>query len=175
MRNRLLLTCVLVLAACAGRPSADDPLLSDAELELERFFDGDLVAHGQFQDRFGEVRRRFEVAITGRWDGRTLRLAEDFTYSDGTTEERVWLLTKTGDETWTGTADGVIGAATGEERGDSFNWRYTIDLPTPQGVTRVSFDDWMWKLDDRRLLNRAYMRKYGVTLGEVIIFFEKLR
>ena len=38
---------------------------------------------------------------------------------------------------------------------------------------RVKFDDWMWLLDDDRLLNRAYVSRYGVRLGEVILFFEK--
>ena len=31
----------------------------------------------------------------------------------------------------------------------------------------------MWQLSDTRVLNRAYMRKAGVTLGSVIIIFEK--
>ena len=67
----------------------------------------------------------------------------------------------------------MIGRASGEERGDTFNWRYTIDLPVPDGTLRVSFDDWMWMLSENRVLNRAYMKKYGVDIGEVIISFEK--
>ena len=38
---------------------------------------------------------------------------------------------------------------------------------------RASFDDWMWLLSDDRLLNRAYMTRAGVHVGEVIISFEK--
>ena len=38
---------------------------------------------------------------------------------------------------------------------------------------RVDFDDWMWLQEDGRLLNIAYMQRFGVTLGEVTIFFEK--
>ena len=169
----------LFLAACGGRPGLDDPTLSDRKLDLEEFFDGDLVAYGQFQDIFGTVRRRFDVQIEGRWDGRVLRLVEDFVYEDGATEQRIWELEKTGPDTWRGTAPGVIGEATGEERGDAFNWTYTIDLPIPsaEGGTdtlRVAFDDWMWLLSDDRLLNRAYMTRFGVPIGEVIIAFEKL-
>ncbi|MDJ1006741.1 MAG: DUF3833 domain-containing protein [Paracoccaceae bacterium] len=170
---------LFTLAACAGTPSLDDEALSDRQLDLEEFFDGDLVAYGQFQDLFGTVRRRFEVEVSGDWDGERLRLVEDFVYEDGATERRVWTLTKTGPETWEGTAPGVIGTATGEERGDTFNWRYTIDLPIPAAdgsveTLRASFDDWMWLLSDDRLLNRAYMSRYGVRIGEVIITFEKL-
>ena len=174
----IALFLVLGLAAC-GTPSLDDPKLSDRKLDLEEFFDGRLIAYGQFQDLFGTVRRRFEVEVTGDWDGERLRLVEDFVYEDGATEQRIWTLTKTGADTWVGTAPGVIGQATGEERGDTFNWQYTIDLPIPSAdgnveTLRASFDDWMWLLSDDRLLNRAYMRRFGVPIGEVIITFEKL-
>ncbi|MEO1153749.1 MAG: DUF3833 domain-containing protein [Pseudomonadota bacterium] len=165
---------LIALGACTGKPSLDDAPLSTRELNLEEFFEGELVAFGQFQDIFGTVRRRFEVAIDGTWDGRTLTLVEDFVYEDGSTEQRIWSLTKTGAETWEGTAPGVIGTATGEERGDTFNWQYTIDLPVPDGTLRVTFDDWMWLLTEDRLLNRAYMKRFGVDIGEVIITFEKL-
>ncbi|NKX45367.1 DUF3833 domain-containing protein [Roseicyclus persicicus] len=174
MRLILILLATLTLAACGGRPSLEDEPLSGAELNLEEFFAGDLVAYGQFQDVFGTVRRRFVVEIEGTWDGETLRLVEDFVYEDGSTEQRIWTLRKTGPETWEGTAPGVIGVATGEERGDTFNWQYTIDLPVPGDETmRVSFDDWMWLMSEDRLLNRAYMYRFGVRIGEVIISFER--
>lgn len=163
-----------LLAGCVGRPALEDPALSSRALNLEEYFDGELRAWGQFQDRFGNVSRRFTVDIDGEWDGETLTLTEDFVYEDGSTEQRVWTLEKTGPDSWEGTAPGVIGTAQGQEQGAAFNWRYTIDLPVPDGTLRVSFDDWMWLLDDRRLLNRAYMDKYGVEVGQVIIFFEKL-
>lgn len=170
----LALAAVTLLSACAGRPALDDPHLSDRQLNLEDFFVGDIVAHGQFQDILGTVRRRFEVAITGTWDGETLTLVEDFVYEDASTEQRVWSLVKTGPDTWRGTAPGVVGEAFGEERGDTFNWQYTIDLPLAGGETmRLAFDDWMWLLSEDRLLNRAYMTRFGVPIGEVIITFEK--
>jgi len=174
----LALLAFVFLSACAGKPSLDDPKLSTRQLNLEEFFAGDLVAYGQFQDILGTVRRRFEVQINGTWDGQTLTLVEDFVYEDGATEQRIWSLTKTGPDTWEGTAPGVEGVATGEERGDTFNWAYTIDLPIPSadGTTdtiRVSFDDWMWLLSDDRLLNIAYMKRAGINIGQVIITFEK--
>lgn len=173
--RKLALAALLALAACTGKPALDDPKMSTRALNLEEFFVGDLVAYGQFQDVLGEVRRRFEVKINGTWDGETLRLVEDFVYEDGSTEQRIWVLEKLDEQRWQGTAEGVIGIATGEERGDTFNWIYTIDLPIGDGETlRVSFDDWMWLLSEDRLLNRAYMKRFGVTIGEVIIYFERL-
>ncbi|WP_147114020.1 DUF3833 domain-containing protein [Tateyamaria sp. syn59] len=175
MRWMILVLGLFVLGACTGKPSPDDEVLSDRQLNLEEFFDGRLTAYGQFQDLFGTVRRRFTVDIEGTWDGETLTLVEDFVYEDQSTERRVWTLTKTGPDSWQGTAPGVIGVATGQEKGDTFNWQYTIDLPVPDGTLRVTFDDWMWLLSDDRLLNRAYMKRAGVDIGDVIITFEKER
>jgi hypothetical protein len=169
----IILLAAMAMAGCAGRPGPDDPLLSDRVLNLEEFFDGRTVAHGQFQDLFGTVRRRFVVTIDGDWDGRILTLDENFVYADGATENRKWTLVKTGPESWKGTAPGVIGVGSGRERGDTFNWRYRIDLLVPDGTLRVDFDDWMWLLSEDRLLNIAYMRRAGVTIGQVVIFFEK--
>lgn len=166
---------VFGLAGCVGKPSDEDTLLSDKVLKIEEFFDGHVVAQGQFQDIFGTVRRRFDVDIQGTWDGRTLTLVEDFAYADGTTEQRIWRMQKTGADTWTGTADGVIGQARGVARGDTFNWVYRIDLPVPDGTLRVDFNDWLWMLSDNRVFNRAYMSRYGVDIGEVQITFEKVR
>jgi hypothetical protein len=168
---------VVLLSACVGKPALDDEKLSGRDFNLEEFFEGQVLAKGQFQDVFGTVRRRFDVVVTGTWDGETLKLVEDFDYEDGTTEQRIWRLQKTGpvvaDQTWTGSAEGVLGVARGAERGDTFNWKYQIDLPVPDGTLRVNFDDWMWDLGGDRVLNRAYMKKYGVDIGEVLITFEK--
>ena len=67
---RPILLAVTLLSACAGTPSFDDPSLSQRELELEQFFDGNFRAYGQFQDIFGTVRRQFTVTIKG---GRPLK------------------------------------------------------------------------------------------------------
>ncbi|MEQ6248962.1 DUF3833 domain-containing protein [Sulfitobacter sp. HNIBRBA3233] len=177
MRYMIIAAALLVLGACTGKPALDDEKLSQRNFDLERYFQGHTVAKGQFQDVFGTVRRRFDVDVTGTWDGETLKLVEDFVYEDGSTEQRIWTLRKTGpitaDQTWEGTADGVLGVATGQERGDTFNWTYRIDLPVPDGTLRVAFNDWMWDMGGGTVLNRAYMKKYGVDIGEVIITFEK--
>jgi len=170
----------LLIASCTAKPSFDDPSLSSQKLDLEEFFDGEFIAYGQFQDILGTVRRSFEVRIVGEWDGEQLRLVEDFVYEDGATEQRIWTLVKTGADTWEGTAPGVIGVAKGVEQDNRFNWKYQIDLPIPAAdgtieTLRVDFDDWMWLLSEDRLLNRAYVKRFGVDIGDVIISFEKIR
>jgi len=175
LRRSLLLAAVVAaagLAGCAG-PTPNDYAAEKPVLDLKRYFDGELVAHGMFSDRSGKVVRRFVVQMTGRWQGNQGELDERFTYSDGKTERRVWRLTDEGGGRWSGRADDVVGVAEGLARGNALNWRYTLRLPVDGKVYEVQFDDWMYLIDERVMLNKAVMSKFGIRLGEVTLSFTK--
>lgn len=145
-------------------------------LKIEEYFAGQTKAWGVFQDRFGKVRRRFVVDINGTWDedSQTLKLVEDFNYDDGEIEQRIWTITKTGPDSYKGTAKGVVGEALGQSAGNAFNFKYQFDLPVEGKIWRVSFDDWMYLQTDKDILfNKATIRRWGFTLGDVYIFFDK--
>jgi hypothetical protein len=177
MNRRMLLLAgagTLALTGCAGAPSAAVYAAERPLLDLKRYFDGELIAHGIFSDRSGQVVRRFVVRLSGRWNGGQGELDERFTYSDGRTERRVWRLTELGDGRWEGRADDVVGVAQGTAAGNALHWRYTLALPVDGRVWHVQFDDWMLLVDDRVMLNKAVMSKFGVRLGEVTLSFAKL-
>ena len=67
----------------------------------------------------------------------------------------------------------MVGEATGQAVGNALNWRYTLRLPVDGSVYEVQFDDWMILVDERVMLNRATMSKFGVTLGEVTLSFAR--
>jgi hypothetical protein len=145
-------------------------------LDLARYFDGALEGHGMVLDRGGQVQRRFVVRIKGTWSGDVGTLDEDFTWSDGKTERRVWTLRRAAPDgsRWIGTAADVIGEAQGVVAGNALNWTYTLDLATDSGRYKIAFDDWMFLIDERVMLNRAVMSFFGVRVGEVLISFRKL-
>lgn len=161
-----------VLAACAG-PQVKDYADQRPALALERYFNGRVLAHGMFQKRGGEVVRRFTVVMDCHWDGDQGVLDETFTYSDGEVQRRVWRLTRHADGRYTGRADDVVGEAQGQVSGNAFRWNYTLRLPVDGRVYEVQMDDWMYLIDERVMINRAAMRKFGVTLGEVLLAFTK--
>jgi hypothetical protein len=160
------------LSGCAG-PSPADYAAEKPVLDLKTYFNGELEAHGIFTDRSGKVARRFVVQMTGTWSGNEGVLDERFTYSDGKTERRVWRLTDLGGGNWRGRADDVLGDAVGVASGNALNWRYTLKLPVDDKVYEVQFDDWMYLMDDRVMLNKAVMSKFGIRLGEVTLSFIK--
>jgi hypothetical protein len=168
----LAAAAALLLGACAA-PTVDDYASEKPVLDLKTYFNGPLVAHGIFTDRSGQVVRRFTVQMTGTWSGNQGTLDERFTYSDGKTERRVWRLTDEGNGRWTGRADDVVGQAEGRAAGNALNWRYTLKLPVDGTVYEVQFDDWMYLMDERVMLNKAVMSKFGIRLGEVTLAFYK--
>lgn len=167
-----LLACCLLLSSCSnievGHYRNEKP-----ELDLPAFFSQPVKAWGMFQKRSGEVVKRFTVTIESRKQGEQLILDEHFVYSDGTLQRRVWTLTPDGPGRWKGTAGDVIGEAVGEVAGNALRWRYTLNLEVDGKFYPVQFDDWMYLMDDDTLINRSFMSKFGVELGQVTLFFRR--
>lgn len=176
MKRRFVLTAMLAGAAALQGCASPEVGLYAAEkpvLELDRYFNGTVDAWGVFTDRSGKVVKRFTVVMVCTWQGNEGVLDEDFTYSDGTKQRRVWRLTKLDGGRYTGRADDVIGAAHGEQRGNAFRWGYTLALPVDGRTWHVQMDDWMYLMNDQVMLNKATMTKFGVQLGEVTLSFRK--
>lgn len=161
-----------LLSGCASQQIADYAIEKPA-LDLREYFNGTLDAYGVFTDRSGKVVKRFTVTMQCSWKGDEGVLDEDFSYSDGSRQKRVWRLTRLGDGKYAGRADDVVGVANGQQRGNAFYWTYTMSLPLDGTVYQVQFDDWMYLINDRVMLNKAQMRKFGLHLGDVTLSFTK--
>ncbi len=166
------LATALTLGGCASQ-QIDNYANEKPALDLQQYFNGTLDAYGIFTDRSGQVVKRFSVVMVCTWNGNEGTLDEDFTYSDGTKQKRVWHLTKQADGHFVGRADDVVGEALGESRGNTLHWNYTLALPVDGTVYQVQFDDWMYLMGERVMLNKATMSKFGVRLGEVTLSFTK--
>ena len=181
MSSRLFLAAVtaaaLLSGGCASAPAPSDYAAEKPALDLKTYFNGELTAHGVFTDRSGKVGRRFTVQLKGSWTGDDGVLDENFIYSDGKKERRVWRLKKLpgagGSGRYTGMADDVVGTAIGASAGNALRWAYTLRLPVDDKVYEVQFDDWMYLMDERVMINKAVLSKLGVRLGEVTLAFYK--
>ncbi|MFN8845854.1 MAG: DUF3833 domain-containing protein [Bdellovibrionales bacterium] len=167
-----LIILVFSLVGCSS-VQVSDYKNEKPELKLEEFFNGPLTAHGVFIDRSGMVKKRFTVDMKGSWKENVGVLEEDFFYSDGTKSRRVWTLTKQPNGTYTGEASDVVGKALGEVSGNAFRFAYTLALEVDGTTYNVKLDDWMWQIDDKVILNKSKMYKFGIYLGEVLLTMSK--
>ena len=161
------------LAGCSTAPQVTDYAGQKPEFDLKAYFTGTVDGWGIFTDRSGRVVKRFVVLMTCTWNGNEGILDEDFIYSDGTKQKRIWRMTKLADGRYEGRADDVLGIGTGQQSGNAFRWGYTLNLPVDDKVYEVQFDDWMYQMDDKVVINKAVMSKFGITLGELVVNFKK--
>ena len=150
---------------------------------LFEFFEGESLAYGIFEDRFGNLRRRFKVNISGKRseqsiegkDAEKITLIEDFIYEDGEKQRRIWTIKKefseSGLASYEGEAEDVIGIAKGSETGSAFFWQYDVDLKISENNLRVKFSDWIYQMDDYIAINKATVSKFGVEIGTVTLVF----
>jgi uncharacterized protein YceK len=167
-----VLLATLGLSGC-GTMNPRDFADSSQPLDLFDYFEGQTRAWGLFEDRFGRLRRQFQVDITGTVDGDTLVLDESFLYADGERQQRSWTIRRTGESSYKGQAADVVGEAQGNTGGNALHWTYIMDLKVGERQVRVAFDDWMFLQPDGVLLNRARVSKFGLEIGSVTLAFMK--
>ena len=172
----ITLFVAIFLFGCSG-PQVSQYAKEKPTLDLSEYFSGTIDAYGIFTDRSGAVVKRFTVLIQANWqvvDGKKIgTLDESFEYSDGTKQKRIWTLTEVAPGKYIGKADDVVGEANGSSAGNALNWAYTLALPVDGTVYHVQFDDWMYLVTPKVMINKAQMSKFGINLGEVTLSFYK--
>ena len=163
---------VIMLSGCSGN-SLKQYSDTTPKVDLKEYFNGPIEAWGIVQDWRGRIVSRFDVRMEGTWEGNTGKLTEWFHYYDGTRQKRVWTIKKQSDGNYEGTASDIIGKATGETSGSAARWNYVMNLPVNGTTYRIRFDDWMWMMNDGVLINRSYLRKFGITVAELTLFLKK--
>lgn len=169
----LLYAVILIISLSSCSSDINEYKDQELPLDIKTYFTGNIMAWGMVQDFSTKVTRRFCVDIKGSWKGNTGTLDETFYFNDGEISTRIWSLTKTGEQTYLGNADDVIGQAHGKQSGIAFHWQYTLAVPIGDKVYELFLDDWMYKIDNNRLFNRISMNKLGIKVAEITLFFEK--
>jgi hypothetical protein len=167
----ILLMIISFVLSCSS--SLDEYENTDPKFNLPSYFKGEVTAWGIVQDYSKKLTRRFCVDIIGTWQGSEGQLHETFYYNDGEQQIRIWDLKIAEDGTVTGGAADVIGKASGGSKGAAFNWQYTLRVPIDNTEYDLFVDDWMFMMDSNRMMNRSYMKKLGITVAEISIFFDK--
>jgi hypothetical protein len=168
--------CSSLLLGCAG-PQVSQYANEKPALDISEYFNGTIDAYGIFTNRSGEVVKRFTVLMQANWrvvDGKKVGvLDESFEYSDGSKQKRIWTITEVSPGKYVGKADDVVGDANGLAAGNALNWAYTLALPVDGTIYHVQFDDWMYLMNSKVMINKAKMSKFGIELGEVTLSFYK--
>ena len=167
MRIRVFIASILAVSGLLSGPvkaEAEKPFV------LEKFFAGDLVAQGHFTNTWTGERRDMTVQMKGKWDGVTLTLKEDFTYSDGEQAQKTWAFTKLGDNLYAGMREDVTREAEVKAEGNDIFLNYAATI----GSFNLDFKDRLTRVDATTVHNTAdvYFLSF-IKVGEVELTIKK--
>jgi hypothetical protein len=169
-----LLPFLLLLAGCtaplapagfAGSGPAFDPLA---------FFTGHVSSWGVEENRAGQPIAIVTTDCTGTPTGPdSIRMVQVLHMSSGSTQKRVWQLTRTGPATYRATANDMDGDTIGTAGGPAFHWRWILETSPGNSLKNVTMDQWMYQMPDGAVMIRSVVTKLGIRLIEVSEQFRK--
>ncbi len=164
-RAFIALAAALPLAACATVPSV--PEAATAPLTLVEAFRGRTMGRGLFTAPIINSRRGFTARLDGRLAGDVLTVAEEFGYDDGQADRLTWVFRRTGAGTWAGRREDTVGEARVVEDGRTIRLSYMADFRSPSGVTRLGFEDVIYRGAPGVVVNEGIVTRLGFPIGKV--------
>lgn len=137
-------------------------------ISLKTHLSGEILSEGLIYGPTGKMTNSFIATMVGEWDGDSGTLSEEFTYSNGKQQSRKWFLKLGEGNSFTATADDVVGEASGTVSGSTIKMEYQIVLPEDAGGHTLTVTDWLYLTESGVIMNRSEMRKFGIKVAELI-------
>lgn len=168
------ITLIFMSLFSCSKITTKDYAANTPKLDIRNYLNGKVKAWGVLEDRKGKITRRFVVDMTATWKGNEGILEEHFVFDDGEKSERTWKIKFDDNNNFTATAGDVVGVATGSQNGNAMRMNYVLDLKIDDKTNyKVNLDDWMYLIDEKTLVNKSTIKKFGITFARLTIFFRK--
>lgn len=135
---------------------------------LKTHLSGEILSEGLIYGPTGKMTNSFVARMVGEWDGDTGTLSEEFTYSNGKQQSRKWYLKLGEGNSFTATAEDIVGEARGTVSGSTIKMEYQIVLPEDAGGHTLTAIDWLYLTENGVIMNKSEMRKFGIKVAELI-------
>jgi hypothetical protein len=172
----LLIAALAVLALIAVKTrllsfraqSPSDYAGTGPDFSLKDNLNGEILSEGLIYGPTGKMSNSFVARMIGEWNGNSGTLTEYFTYSNGKQMTRKWYLTMGTGNSFTATADDIVGEGRGVISGATVKLTYRIVLPEDAGGHTLDVTDWMYLTESGAIINRSEMRKFGLKVAELV-------
>ncbi len=135
---------------------------------LKTHLSGEILSEGLIYGPTGKMTNSFVAKMVGEWDGDTGTLSEEFIYSNGKQQSRKWFLKIGEGNSFTATADDIVGEARGTVSGSTIKMEYQIVLSEDAGGHTLTATDWLYLTESGVIMNKSEMRKFGFKVAELI-------
>jgi len=173
----LLLSLVFLISSCSlGRPEKlpdVDYLSSGTEIDIKKFFNGDLEGFAIIQNEKGKISDTQIIKINGKWDDDKGVVQQNVIHSDGTKDGRTWLFTINRDGTFEAVGHDVARPARGRQIGNVLQMVYALSIPHNSVRRQVDFEDRIYMVDEKSAIMISKFRKGFGSYGKAIISLKK--
>lgn len=174
---RFFLYAGVIIMACALTLSCSTPITDYADnkptLVLEHFLDGHISGTGIIENWKGKMTQQFDFEGDATWENGVCTFQEKMTYYNGHEDKRTWIITKINDHYYEGRTPEVVGVAKIFVRGNAMNWQYKMDVNVNESTYRLTFDDWMYLMNNDTLINQNVFKKFGLRVGGLTLVMKK--
>lgn len=176
MKLKKILIFMTMLSSLLGCSSIDPKIYSknSPKMDIRNYLNGKLEAQGILQNRAGEVIKTFTVKMVGTWKGNEGKLEEDFIFSDGKKDRRIWEIKFLDDNNFTAKAHDTVGIAKGQQYGNAVKMDYVLKVDVDGKKYDIRLIDWIYLVDEKTAINVSQMTKFGFRVGTLSISFKKL-
>lgn len=165
-RRAVLAGSGLALAGCATAPAS--PTIPVRPITLVDAFQGRTVGTGVFRVPITGLTRRFRADLVGTTGPETLTVVEDFFFDDGETDRLTWRFRRIAPGQWIGSREDTVGTASVRELGNEVRLDYLADVRSKGSVTRLGFNDVIYRRADGVIINEAVVTSLGLAIGSVL-------
>lgn len=161
-----LATCLA--AGCDRTPSTPVSTGGGPAFDPVAFFEGHTRSWGVIESRSGTPTERIVTDSHGERDGADrLHMVQHLAFQDGRTQDRDWVLWRTGPDRFDATANDMVGTAQGEVDGRMFHWQWVLVRRPGNALMDVTMKQWMYCMDDGSVTIRTTVSKFGFIVAEV--------
>lgn len=170
-KNLLVVLFIVLLFTGCGSMKLEDFNNTSPKFVVKDYFNGELKAYGLVKDRSGKIIKSFKAKMIGSWDENGVgTLDEYFVYNNGETQRRVWTLIPSKNKNeYIGTASDIIGQGILKSNGNTVMIDYTMEVPYNNSTINIDVKDWLHLQEDGVIINHSKMKKFGFTVGELVI------
>ena len=141
---------------------------------MESYFSNKVTALG-YMTFFYPIKtiKDIKINFSGKFHKNPLTLKENYTDNDSKVL-RVWSFKKKSSSCYIGKESNVKGTIKVSIYGNKLNMKYRFKTNYKKIYFSVNFKDNMYLVDEKTLINKTLISKYGIALAESFLVYKKL-
>jgi hypothetical protein len=149
----LAILLAFLASSCADSSSKKFPeldyLQKDVNIDITKFFNGDLEGYAIIQDQNGKIIDTQIMKINGKWDDNNGVIQQNFVYSDGSKNNRTWLFNVEPNGTFEAVGHNVPRPGRGRQIGNAAQIIYSLSILKNGVEKETKFEDRIYLIDDK--------------------------